>query len=81
MIGNLLKKQHLDFINITFIFVKNVERLNKLMLSKMKQHTTPEQTAKLIKLGLPKPRYYSENKYFIIHVGFEVINYSIGGVD
>ena len=44
----------------------------------MKQYTTPEQTAKLIKLGLPKPRYYSEDKYFIIHVGFEVINYSIG---
>lgn len=44
----------------------------------MKQHTTPEQTAKLIKLGLPKPRYYSEDKYFIIYVGFEVINYSIG---
>ena len=44
----------------------------------MKQHTTPEQTAKLIKFGLPKPRHYSEDKYFIIHVGFEVINYSIG---
>lgn len=44
----------------------------------MKQYTTPEQTAKLIKLGLPKPRYYNGDKYFIIHVGFEAINYSIG---
>lgn len=44
----------------------------------MKQYTTPEQTAKLIELGLPKPRYYSEDKYFIIYAGFEVINYSIG---
>lgn len=26
------------------------------MLSKMKQHTTPEQTAKLIELGFEKPR-------------------------
>lgn len=44
----------------------------------MKQYLSPEQTAKLIELGLPKPRYYSKDKYFIIHVGFEVINYSIG---
>ena len=44
----------------------------------MKQYTTPEQTAKLIELGLPKPRYYSADKYFIIQVGFEAINYSIG---
>ena len=44
----------------------------------MKQYTTPEQTAKLIKLGLPKPRYYSTDKYTIIHTGFDIINYSIG---
>ena len=33
MIGNLLKKQNLGFINITFIFVKNVVRLKILILS------------------------------------------------
>lgn len=31
MIGNLLKKQISVFINITFIFVKNVVRLKRLM--------------------------------------------------
>lgn len=44
----------------------------------MKQETTLEQTTKLIKLGLPKPRYYSADKYTIIHTGFDIINYSIG---
>ena len=44
----------------------------------MKQYLSPEQTAKLIESGLPKPRYYSTDKYFIIQVGFEAINYSIG---
>ncbi len=44
----------------------------------MKQYTTPEQTAKLIELGLPKPRYYCADKYTIIHTGFDIINYSIG---
>ena len=44
----------------------------------MKQYTTLEQTAKLIELGLPKPRYYSADKYTIIHTGFDIINYSIG---
>lgn len=44
----------------------------------MKQYTTPEQTAKLIKLGLPKPIYYCTDKYTIIHTGFDIINYSIG---
>lgn len=44
----------------------------------MKQYTTPEQTAKLIKLGLPKPRYYCADKYTIMHTGFDIINYSIG---
>lgn len=44
----------------------------------MKQYTTPDQTAKLIELGLPKPWYYSTDKYTIIHTGFEIINYSIG---
>lgn len=44
----------------------------------MKQYLSPEQTAKLIKLGLPKPRYYCVDKYTIIHTGFEIINYSIG---
>ena len=33
MIGNLLKKQNLDFVNITFIFAKNVVRLKLLNLS------------------------------------------------
>jgi hypothetical protein len=44
----------------------------------MKQYTTPKQTAKLIELGLPKPRYYCADKYTIIHTGFDIINYSIG---
>ena len=44
----------------------------------MKQCTTLEQTAKLIELGFEKPRYYSADKYTIIHTGFEIINYSIG---
>lgn len=44
----------------------------------MKLYTSPEQTAKLIELGLPKPRYYSTDKYTIIHTGFDIINYSIG---
>ena len=44
----------------------------------MKQYTTTEQTAKLIELGLPKPRYYCADKYTIIHTGFDIINYSIG---
>ena len=44
----------------------------------MKQYTTPDQTAKLIELGLPKPRYYCADKYTIIHTGFDIINYSIG---
>lgn len=44
----------------------------------MKQYTTPEQTAKLIELGLPKPRYYCADKYTIIHTGFDIINYSVG---
>ena len=34
--------------------------------------------AALIELGLPKPRYYSADKYTIIHTGFDIINYSIG---
>lgn len=44
----------------------------------MKMYTAPEQTAKLIEFGLPKPRYYSADKYTIIHTGFDIINYSIG---
>ena len=44
----------------------------------MKQYLTPEQTAKLIKLGFEKPRYYSADKYTIIYTGFDIINYSIG---
>ena len=44
----------------------------------MKQYTTPDQTAKLIELGLPKPIYYCTDKYTIIHTGFDIINYSIG---
>lgn len=44
----------------------------------MKQYTNESQTAKLIELGLPKPRYYCTNKYTIIHTGFDIINYSIG---
>lgn len=44
----------------------------------MNHYTTPEQTAKLIKLGFEKPRYYSADKYTIIHTGFDIINYSIG---
>ena len=44
----------------------------------MKQYLSPEQTAKLIELGLPKPRYYCADKYTIIHTGFDIINYSIG---
>lgn len=44
----------------------------------MKLYTNNEQTAKLIELGLPKPRYYSADKYFLTQVGFEVTNYSIG---
>ena len=44
----------------------------------MKQYLSPEQTAKLIKLGLPKPIYYCTDKYTIIHTGFDIINYSIG---
>ena len=44
----------------------------------MKQYTTPEQTAKLIELGLPKPRYYCADKYTIIHTGFEINDYSMG---
>lgn len=44
----------------------------------MKQNLTPDQTAKLIGLGLPKPRYYCTDKYTIIHTGFDIINYSIG---
>ena len=44
----------------------------------MKQYLTPEQTAKLIELGFEKPRYYSADKYTIIHTGFDIINYSIG---
>lgn len=44
----------------------------------MKQYLSPEQTAKLIKLGLPKPRYYCTDKYMIIYTGFDIINYSIG---
>ena len=44
----------------------------------MKQYTTTEQTAKLIELGFEKPRYYSADKYTIIHTGFDIINYSIG---
>ena len=38
MIGNLLKKQNLDFINITFIFVKNVVRLKRLILRIKKKY-------------------------------------------
>lgn len=44
----------------------------------MKQYTDESQTAKLIELGLPKPRYYCADKYTIIHTGFDIINYSIG---
>lgn len=44
----------------------------------MKQYLSPDQTAKLIELGLPKPRYYCADKYTIIHTGFDIINYSIG---
>ena len=44
----------------------------------MKQYTNESQTAKLIELGQPKPRYYSADKYTIIHTGFDIINYSIG---
>lgn len=44
----------------------------------MKQYTSEQQTAKLIELGFEKPRYYCADKYFLTHVGFEAINYSIG---
>ena len=44
----------------------------------MKQYLSPEQTDKLIELGFEKPRYYSADKYTIIYIGFEIINYSIG---
>lgn len=44
----------------------------------MRQTTLPEQTAKLIELGLPRPRYYCADKYFLTQVGFDIINYSIG---
>ena len=44
----------------------------------MKHTTSLNQTTKLIELGLPKPRYYSADKYTIIYIGFEIINYSIG---
>ena len=44
----------------------------------MKQYLSPEQTFKLIELGFEKPRYYSADKYTIIHTGFDIINYSIG---
>ena len=44
----------------------------------MKQYLNSNQTAKLIELGLPKPRYYCTDKYTIIHTGFDIINYSIG---
>jgi hypothetical protein len=44
----------------------------------MRQYTNEIQTAKLIELGLPKPRYYCADKYTIIHTGFDIINYSIG---
>lgn len=44
----------------------------------MKQYLDQQQTAKLIELGLPKPRYYCADKYTIIHTGFDIINYSIG---
>lgn len=44
----------------------------------MKQYLSPEQTVKLIELGFEKPRYYSADKYTIIHTGFDIINYSIG---
>ena len=76
-IGNLLKKlKYLVFITNSSTSVKSVEKLNKLMLSKMKQHTTPEQTAKLIELGFEKPkashRYWRENELIINN------NYSIG---
>ena len=55
-IGNLLKKLKLPvFITNSSTFVKSVERLSKLMLSKMKQYLSPEQTAKLIELGFEKP--------------------------
>lgn len=44
----------------------------------MKQYLSREQTAKLIEMGFEKPRYYSADKYTIIHTGFDIINYSIG---
>lgn len=44
----------------------------------MKQYLDQQQTAKLIELGFEKPRYYSADKYTIIHTGFDIINYSIG---
>lgn len=55
------------------------------MLSKMKQYTTPEQTAKLIELGFEKPKgWYVDgvtnnvNLYVNIDENPMMFNYSIG---
>ena len=44
----------------------------------MKMYLNTEQTTHLMELGFDKPRYYSADKYTIIHTGFEIINYTIG---
>lgn len=85
MIGNLLKRlKYLVFITNSSTFVKSVERLNKLMLSKMKQYTTHEQTAKLIELEFEKPKGWSVegiSSWFVMYKhkdNDEDFNYSIG---
>lgn len=43
-------------IPYTILCVRGVESLRRLKVVKMKQNTTPEQTAKLIELGFEKPK-------------------------
>ena len=78
--GNLLKKLKLPiFTTNSSTFVKSVERLSKLMLSKMKQYTNEIQTAKLKELGFAPTARIKEVR--TVHSKVEVshdCNFTIG---
>jgi hypothetical protein len=49
------------------------------MLSKMKQYTTPEQTAKLVELGLPKPKNTISKQVAKRKIGYGILEWEDAG--